>query len=574
MLRELHIENFALIQKLTVSFGDGLNILTGETGAGKSIIIDALNQVLGERASAELIRAGEEKAVVSAVFDSYPAVAEVLNSLGLETQEDSFILQRELFANGKSQARVDGRPVNLTVLREIGSTIVEIHGQHEHQTLLDPMAHLGMIDAFGGEAVLMKKNQFQQAWTKLADLRKELTGLHGDKRERERLLDLLQYQVDEIEKADLQQDEEEQLLAERKLLQNARKLLEVCDQGYHALYQGEGNPVVHILATVVDGLKGFRELDGSLEQACTQLEESLYSVEDAARQLRRFADGFAFEPERLNEVEQRLDLISDLKRKYADSVAGILAWRDAKVAEIEAIRNTEVRHAQLTEMIEEVEVEAGKLAGELSELRLEAGNKLGVAIEAELEYLQMAKTKFVVESITTPDEQGLPVNEVKLRANRDGIDNSRFMISPNPGEPLKPLAKIASGGEMSRIMLAILNVLANLRPVQTMVFDEIDAGIGGRAAQAVAEKLAAVSTQRQVICISHLPQVSSMADTHLHIYKQVDGERTATMISRLDMEGRVQELARMLGGAEVTPATISHAKEMLSLASRVKSQTI
>lgn len=570
MLRELHIENFALIHKLTVPLGDGLNILTGETGAGKSIIIDALNQVLGERSSSELVRAGEEKAVISAVMDISSAASR-LEELGLSTRDGSVILQREIYSNGKSQARIDGRPVNVTMLKDIGSVLVEIHGQHEHQDLLNENVHVYMLDAFAGGEILPVKRQYQQKWSELNNYKKELAGLHGDKRERERLLDMLQYQVEEIDKAALKEGEEEKLLAERKLLQNARKLLEVCQQSYQVLYQGESqSPVVQVLASVLSGLKSFRELDGVLEQACAQLEGSLYSVEDAARQLRGFADTFIYDPGRLEEVEQRLDILGDLKRKYADSVAAILAWRDEKANEIAAIRNTEARHAQLLELIGTAAEKAGELAGELTALRGKAGRELAAAIEAELEYLQMAKTRFCVEIEDCEDEHGIPVQGRFLRASADGTDNVRFMISPNPGEPLKPLAKIASGGEMSRIMLAILNVLAKLRAVETMVFDEIDAGIGGRAAQAVAEKLASVAAKRQVICVSHLPQVTSMADTHLYIYKEAEGDRTITKVTRLDMDGRVEELARMLGGAQVTPATIRHAKEMLSLASQVK----
>lgn len=546
MLRELHIENFALIQKLTVPFGDGLNILTGETGAGKSIIIDALNQVLGERASSELVRSGEEKAAVTAVVEVDPAALARLAELGLETREGSVILQREIYANGKSQARIDGRPVNVAALREIGGMLVEIHGQHEHQALLDENSHLSMVDAYGGDELQAAGIEYQGAWQELSSLKKEIAGLHGDQRERERLLDLLQYQVDEIEQAALTSGEEESLLAELKLLQNARKLLEVCHYSYQALYEAEGeNPVVEILGSVVAGLKGFRELDGTLEQACAQLEESLYSVEDAAKQLRTFADGFFYDPQRQSAVEARLELIYDLKRKYADSIEGILAWRDERQAEIEGIRNTEARHAQLTEMIEAAAAKAGKLALVLSSLRQGAGKDLAEAIVGELAYLQMAGTRFHVEFTVSDAEEGLPAAGRKLAASATGIDNVRFLISPNPGEPLKPLAKIASGGEMSRIMLAILNVLAKLRPVHTMIFDEIDAGIGGRAAQAVAEKLAAVAAQRQVICVSHLPQVSSMADTHLYIYKEQADERTLTKVARLDMEGRVEELARM-----------------------------
>lgn len=570
MLRELHIENFALIQELTVSFGDGLNILTGETGAGKSIIIDALNQVLGERASSELVRSGSDGAVISAVLEISGAVAAQLEAQGWVLNQGTVILQREIYSNGKSQARIDGRPVTVAMLRELGNFLVEIHGQHEHQALLDEGAQLQLVDAFGGPPVLSAKVEYQETWTELTDLKKELASLHGDTRERERLLDILQYQVDEIQGAALKPGEEEELLRERKLLTNARKLAEVCQSGYSTLYQGEEGAVVQVLATVVDGLKEFRQLDGVLEQACSQLEESLYSVEDAARQLRSFVDTFDFDPQRLEAVEQRLDLISDLKRKYADSIQGILDWQQEKQVEIEEIKTTEIRHAQLSQRIAEVREKAGHQAQVLSTLRQGVCQELAAAIEGELEFLQMAKTRFQVQFSAHEDCSGLPVGNKFLRADAEGIDAISFLISPNPGEPMKPLAKIASGGEMSRIMLAILNVLARLRPVSTMVFDEIDAGIGGRAAQAVAEKLAAVSDQRQVICVSHLPQVTSMADTHLYIYKEVEGERTITKVSRLDMEGRIQELARMLGGAEVTSATINHAQEMLSLASKIK----
>jgi len=571
LLRELHIENFALIQDLTVMFGDGLNILTGETGAGKSIIIDALNQVLGDRASAEMVRTGDTKAVISAVLEVNEQAAQRLRELGLGDQEDTVILQREIYNTGKSQARINGRPVNVSVMKELGSLLVEIHGQHEHQALLDESSHLDLVDAFGGQEVLAVREEYRQVWTELNRYQQELAGLHGDQRERERLLDLLQYQVDEIEAAALREDEEEQLAAEHKLLLNARKLVEICRHSYHALYeQDDGGSVVEIIARITNELNAFRDLDTALEQSCTQLEESLYALEDVARQLRNFAEAFAFNPQRLAEVEQRLDLINNLKRKYADTIPGILAWQREKMAEIEAIKNSEARHAQLLQLIDEARARAGQLAEKLSILRQKAGAELAAAIEAELAYLHMPNTRFQVDNSFSEDEQGLPVGGKLLKAHGAGVDNMRFLLSPNPGEPLKPLSRIASGGELSRIMLAILNVLARLRPAATMVFDEIDAGIGGRAAQAVAEKLASVSERCQVICVSHLPQITSMADNHLYIYKEVEGGRTVTRVVRLDMEGRVRELARMLGGAEVTDATLRHAREMLSLASKIK----
>lgn len=571
MLRELHIENFALIQELTVAFSEGLNILTGETGAGKSIIIDALNQVLGERASSELVRSGEEKATVSAVADVGPELRARLAELGLETQESTVVLQRDIYANSRSQARIDGRPVSLAALREVGALLVEIHGQQENHALQDESSHLALVDAYGGRALAAAREEYSRAWRELTEFQNELAGLHGDKRERERLLDLLKYQVDEIEQAGLAPGEDKALQAELKLLQNSRRLLEVCRSSHQSL-GGEEEEVTArgIVAEVLAGLKEFRQLDGILEQASAQLEESLYSIEDAAQQLRSYADSFFFDPRRQNLVEERLTLIYDLKRKYGDSVEVILAWQQEKKAEIEAIRNTEARHAQLLEKIEEAAAGAGRLAQDLSLLRQKAGEDLAAAVVAELAFLQMAKTRFQVHFSRVPADHGLPVEGQTLAATGRGIDEVFFLVSPNPGEPLKPLVKIASGGEMSRIMLAILNVLAQLRSVHTMIFDEIDAGIGGRAAQAVAEKLAAVAVRRQVICVSHLPQIASLADTHFFIRKGEKDQRTLTEVDRLEKEGRVEELARMLGGAKVTAATREHAREMLALAKKLK----
>lgn len=573
MLRELHIENFALIDKLTVPFENGLNILTGETGAGKSIIIDALNQVLGQRASSELVRSGEEKATVVAVMEVSRELEGVLAALGLDNSEGTIVLQRELFSGGKSQARVDGRPVSLAVLKEIGNMLVEIHGQQEHQVLLDENSHLSLVDSYGGPQLQEARAAYQSVWQELLAYKKELAGLHGDEGERQRLLDLLQYQVAEIEGAGLSVGEEESLQAEQKLLQNARRLIEVCRNSFQVLYEsdrGEESPVAGVLASVVADLKDFRLLAETLTQACSQLEESLYSIEDAARQLRAFADGFSFDPLRQEEVETRLELVGDLKRKYGDSIGDILRWQEERREEIESIRATEARHSALSEKIGATAARAGELAQILSGLRQRAAVELSDAIVAELAYLQMAKTQFQVEFSTSLSPTGLPIDGELVAADGTGIDNIRFLISPNPGEPLKPLAKIASGGEMSRIMLALLNVLAQLRSIQTLIFDEIDAGIGGRAAQAVAEKLAAVAVKHQVICVSHLPQIASMADAHLYIYKEQSGARTLTKVVPLDFPGRVEELARMLGGAELTGATRDHAREMIALAGKTK----
>lgn len=570
MLRELFIEDFALIERLQIEFGKGLNILTGETGAGKSIIIDALNQVIGNRASAELVRSGAEKAVVSAVFSYSAGLRPLLAEAGLEDGGEQIILQREIWQNGKSQARINNRPVNLTLLREAGQCLLEIHGQHEHQALLNAAAQLDMLDTYGGKTLLEKREQYQERFELLRKIRQELSSLHGDQRQRQRAIDLLQFQIQEITEANLTEKEDQELLAERKLLLSAQRLLEACELGYQALYQGEEQAAAaQVLGRVIDSLSAFKGLSPQLDQVNNQLQEALYQVEDAAREMRRFADGFEFDPERLQQIEERLDLLNNLKRKYADTIPGILKFQGECQAELETILNSEARHAELLQEIEAETARAGALAGELSKLRREAAATLARSVEGELAFLQMAKTRFEVDFNLTPDQEGIPLEGQLVRAGKSGADEVQFLISPNPGEPLKPLAKIASGGEMSRIMLAILNILAGAQRVGTVIFDEIDAGIGGRAAQAVAEKLAEVSTLRQVICVSHLPQVTSMADNHFHIYKETEGERTRTRVNRLDIEDRVQELARMLGGAQVTEATLRHAREMIKLASQV-----
>jgi DNA repair protein RecN (Recombination protein N) len=570
MLRELFIEDFALIERLKIEFGKGLNILTGETGAGKSIIIDALSQVIGNRASAELVRSGTEKAVVSAVFSYSPGLKPLLAEAGLEDGEEQIILQREIWQNGKSQARINNRPINVTLLREAGQHLLEIHGQHEHQALLNATAQLDMLDTYGGKTLQEKRVQYQERFELLRKIRQELSSLHGDQRQRQRTIDLLQFQIQEIAEANLTEKEDQELLAERKLLLSAQRLLEACEQGYQAIYQGEEQAAAaQVLGRVIDSLSAFKGLSPQLDQVKNQLQEALYQVEDAAREMRRFADGFEFHPERLQQIEERLDLINNLKRKYADSIPGILKFQGESQAELKTILNSEARHNELLQEIEAETARAGALAGELSKLRREAAATLARSVEGELAFLQMARTRFEVDFNLTPDQEGIPLEGQLVRAGKSGADEVQFLISPNPGEPLKPLAKIASGGEMSRIMLAILNILAGAQQVGAVIFDEIDAGIGGRAAQAVAERLAEVSTLRQVICVSHLPQVTSMADNHFHIFKETEGQRTRTRVNRLDIEDRVQELARMLGGAQVTEATLRHAREMIKLASQV-----
>lgn len=550
MLTQIQIKNFALIDDLSIRLGSGFNVLTGETGAGKSIIIDAITTILGERASADLIRTGADRALVEAAFDlsDNPKACEKAAGLGFNIDDELLLISRELASGGKSQSRINGRLSTLSMLREITSGLIDVHGQHEHQTLLAVESHLDILDQWRGENALELRAKVEELFSELQGLKSELEQLRKDERERARMLDLYEFQRTEIEAANLLIGEDEELAAERIRLANAEKLRELASEAYASI-SGSGleGGATDMLSTALSQLQAMAALDESISPALQDIETALYAAEQAQAAARDYRDEIEFNPERLADVEERLDLIRTLKRKYGDSIEEIIAYGQEVAAKMDDLTHSEERTAELNESIERVEDELMGVARRLSDQRKAGAVKFTKAVESELADLAMAGTKFdVAFTETAPGSRG--------------IDQVEFVISPNPGEPLKPLAKIASGGEISRVMLALKTVMAGADNVPTLIFDEVDTGIGGLAAQILGQKLSAVAGTAQVMCVTHLPQIASRADNHLSVEKLVEEDRTVVRVHAVEGESRVQELARMLGGAE---AAAEHAREML-----------
>jgi DNA repair protein RecN (Recombination protein N) len=564
LLQEVSIRNFALIDEARLALSPGLNVLTGETGAGKSILIDAVELALGGRASAEVIRTGADRAVIDVVFDlsRTPEVGRLVAEMGLADADDpTLVICREIPIDGRTTCRVNGRAVSLTALREVTQHLIDIHGQHEHQSLLRSDRHVDLLDAFGGnEAAALRRETAaaHRAWQKtLADIR----SLAGDERDRARRLDLLRFQVEEIGRAKLRGGEEEELQAERRLLANAEKRREAVALAYACLYSSDGaGPAAarDQIGRALDALEELVSLDPSLAGVLEVVRQTSYQLDDASHELRHYRDGVLADPMRLAEVESRLDLITALKRKYGHSVAEVLAFGEDSRAELGRLENS-------AELLAELEAESMKrradleaVAGRLSAVRRRVSQDLEKAVEASLADLGMKKVCFRVQ-MEPEDPPGAR-----------GAERAEFLFSPNPGEPPKPLGRIASGGEMSRVMLALKAILAAADEIPTMIFDEIDSGVGGGSAQAVGEKLAAIALSRQVICVTHLARIASLADAHHFILKEAAGGRTQTNVRTLDPERRVEEVARMLAGEPPTPITLAHAREMLEQGLKAK----
>ncbi|MFB9277340.1 DNA repair protein RecN [Cohnella cellulosilytica] len=555
MLRELTIHNLAVIENVSVAFHAGFHVLTGETGAGKSIVIDALTLAAGGRGSAEMIRHGCDKADIEAVFDLPPAhpVWETLERLGIESDRDeTLLIRRELLSHGKSSARINGQSVTLTMLKEVGEHLVNIHGQHEHQSLLKTEKHLEWLDLFAGEDIREEKAAYRQLHHRYVGVSRERRELEDKSRQGMQMLDLYRFQLEEIASARLKAGEDESLADERSKLAHAEKLAEAVTEAYDLLYGTKG---LAALSRSLSRLQDIVKFDSaSLQPLVEQLQSAYYSAEDASFQLRDYKENIEFNPERLAQIEQRLDVLHGLKRKYGETIEDILVYQAKIQAETEQLDNREELLEKLTAQEAQLREELQERAKKLSEIRRSAARVLARQIEQELAELQMERSVF----------------EVKLGAaelTSTGIDTAEFILSTNPGEPPKPLAKIASGGEMSRVMLALKAIFARIDEIPVLVFDEVDTGVSGRAAQAIAEKLSLLSRHCQVFAITHLPQVACMADHQYEIRKQVnERSRTHTSVLELSPEQRIEELARMLGGVEVTEKTRHHAQEMLSLA--------
>jgi DNA repair protein RecN (Recombination protein N) len=581
LLAELTITNFAIVEELHLCFVPGFNVLTGETGAGKSIIVDSVSALLGGRVGAQEVRAGADRAQVEGLFLLAPRMQAALSSLlqenGLEGDDDEMlILAREIRASGRTIARVNGRTVTVGLVREIGQRLMDIHGQSQHLSLLRTREHLGLLDRYAG--LEEQRRVVTERVRELRGVRQELASLLRDERELARRADLLAYQVEEITTARLKVGEEKELAQDRARLANAERIVTLIAEVTDALYEGtEGQlSVTDLLGNVYRNLAELTRIDVSLQPRQQAAESLAAQVEELVRDLRTYLEGIEFSPARLQEVEERLDLIYRLKRKYGDSIADVLVFAEQSARELETITHSEERVEELEAHQEALLREIGALAVDLSRQRREAADRLAADIEVELDDLQMAHTRFAAAFEQADDPEGVFVGHRRLAFDANGVDRVEFLISPNPGEPLKPLVRIASGGETSRLMLALKTVLSQADETPTLIFDEIDQGIGGRVGGIVGRKLwglaggnTAASLAHQVLCITHLPQLAGFGDAHFHVRKKVSGERTTTDVQRITGEERVEELSQMLG--TVTESTRQSAREILEQVGCVKS---
>ena len=555
MLSLLHIENIAIIESADISFDSGFNVLTGETGAGKSIVIDSISAVLGERTSRELIRTGAKSALVNAVFTGALPV-KWLEDNGFPLDGEELMLQREIQGDGRNACRVNGRPLTVAQLRELGRQLLNIHGQHDGQQLLDPDCHLGYLDSFGKTGKLLE--DYQTAYRSMAELRRKIAALEMDEAERSRRVDTLEYQIKELERAELRPGEDEDLDARKTLLRSSGKLMEAVQEAMFALSGGEDSQGACDLISEAEGaIRSVTRLGPQLEELGEKLSTLRCEADDAAEVLRDFADEFDFSPEELDQLEGRLDVIYRLKKKYGPTVADMLDYLERCKAELEQIQDADDAIQRLGKELEKAKKESAKRGAALSKARKKAADNLQKRVQEELRQLDMPKVQFVTDFAPSPGQDGM---------DDTGMDQVQFLMSANLGEGLKPIQKVASGGELARIMLALKNVLAEDDGIGSLVFDEVDTGVSGRAAQKVAEKMADVAGRKQVLCVTHLPQIAAMADTHFSVEKGEKKGRTFTNVERLDHGGRVDELARLIGGAAVTDSLRASASELLAQA--------
>jgi DNA repair protein RecN (Recombination protein N) len=577
MLTELHIENFAIIQQLELGFGPGLITFTGETGAGKSIILDAIIALVGGHAEPTLIRAGSDKAMVEATFElpaiNRSAILDILKREDLLDDPNHLMFSREIRREGRSVGRVNGRSISLSLLRELGSYLIDIHGQSEHLSLLNVRQHIGLLDRYAGSEKLIA--EYRQSYQQFQSIRRELNNLRQMELDSTRRAELLGFQAEEIESAHLLPDEEEELRKERDRLANAENLSSLAQQSLLALEEGtlEIPAITELFGQVLQSLTSLSRIDASMSALTGQAENLAESLSDVSRELRDYLEKIEYNPRRLEQVEERLDLLHTLKRKYGGSIAAVLAYAVDVRQKLETIS-----HAG--ERIEELETQEKALAGklalqglELSQKRKASADTLGQRVEAELAELNMSGARFKVDIRFEAKGDGLQLEDgQKVAFDESGLDRVEFLIAPNPGEGFKPLVKIASGGETSRLMLALKNVLAQVDYIPTLIFDEIDQGIGGRTGLVVGEKLWKLARQHQVFCVTHLPQLAAFGDQHFRVQKQVKDGRTSTQASKLDESNRLDELAEMLGN--LTDANREAAQATLELARARASQLV
>lgn len=550
MLNSLYIKNVAVIEKLEITFHNGMSVLTGETGAGKSIIIDSINMILGERAKKELVRYGADKAQVQAVFCSNSRLDEILAQNDIDSEDGEVIITRTVFADGRSNAKINGMSVPLAILREAADCLINIHGQHDNQALLTPSKHIYFLDSYA--KVEKELDEYKTLYKKLKEMQAELDSLRTDEQEKMQKTDLLKYQIDEIQKANISEGEEADLKEQRDLCANAEKLSTAISEAYENLYEGGSIQSAYDgTSLAVRALEGFCDLSPIIKNAYDSVSDAMYAIEDASRELKNFGDDVYFDEKTLDDIENRLDVISKLKRKYGRDVSEIKAFLEKAKAELNKIETSDERLTELSEEFKKGLAQLKKKAAILTEKRKAAALELAEKIEQSLRELNMEKAKFAVSVEKTE------------KYTENGGDRVEMLISANPGEPPKPLVKIASGGELSRVMLAIKSIVAADDIVNTMIFDEIDTGVSGNTASKIALKLADIGKHKQVICITHLPQLASSANHHYLITKDTDGELASTTVTELDRNGRIGELARMIDGEKITKTAMEHAKELL-----------
>ena len=549
MLSLLHIENIAVIERADISFDQGFNVLTGETGAGKSIVIDAISAILGERAYRDMIRTGTNAASVRAVFTDVPELSWFADN-GVEYDPET-VIQRQIHLDGKNICRVNGSLVSVSILRKLGIQLINIHGQHDSASLFDEDNHLAFLDAFGDNELL--RSDYAEKYAEVAKLRRQIDSMTMDESEKLRRMETLKYQIAEIEKADLEAGEDEALEARRKILQNAEKLSDGMEEAVACLYgDDDSDGAAGLLAQAEHALARLSRFTDAYAQLHEKVADLMYQVQDAAEEVRDARDDLSYSADELEEIESRLDVIHKLRRKYGVTCADILEYLDKAKKELDEIEFADDHLERLKKKLAKAEKTAWDAAFTLRENRKATAEAMSERILTELAQLDMPRVQFSCE-----------FTELELTGN--GADAVAFYMSANAGEALKPLSKVASGGELARIMLAMKNVLAERDQVNTLIFDEVDTGVSGRAAQKVAEKLRSVAAHKQVLCVTHLPQLAALANTHLLIVKSERDGRTYTTVTPLDIEGRKKELARIIGGTNITETTLKSAEEMLRI---------
>ncbi len=562
MLKELHIKNIAVIDQVHIEFDRGFNVLTGETGAGKSILIDSINMALGKRVSHDLIRTGCDKAVVNACFEvSDKATLDSLSDLGIEAEDGIIAINRQLTDDGKSTCRINGVTMPLSLVREAASMLIDIHGQSDNRMLLDPHSHMVFLDSFGDCGDIL--NEYKASYKRMREITKQINGLSDSKDERLHRQELLEFQINEINSARLKSGEDEELEAKRDYLYNVESIVSGAGAAYGALYGGEEYTAYDLLRGAEKALGGISQYLPKLSECYERLSGVVAEVDDIASEINSCLSSTDFNMAELDMIEERIDTISNLKRKYGSSIEEILEYAKTAQAELATIENHDEELERLNAELAAASAEVEEIAARLSAKRTAAARVLEEKILAELVDLDMPKVRFAINLCERTDDG-------KISYTESGKDEAEFLLSTNPGEALKPMSKIASGGELSRIMLAVKSVLSGSDDIDTMIFDEIDTGVSGRAAQKIAEKLSALAKDKQVFSITHLAQIASMADLHYLIKKTSTDQSTSTDVIPLDSDGRVEELARIIGGVVVTDLTRQSALEMLELAKNKK----